>query len=132
MPNDSKLRRVEVGLQDLLPSAAARQAYEDASAALEAGQMVRSLRKSVGLTQEALAEALSVSQARVSAIENGEGRDGPTYAVLKRIAAACNATGPIFAEPIVTGRKGTAPVGKPKVRKSAGMRQSAPAYLKSS
>ncbi|HTQ12271.1 MAG TPA: helix-turn-helix transcriptional regulator [Rhizomicrobium sp.] len=101
MADDMKSRRLEVKLEDLLTTPSARRAFDDANAALEAGDAVRSLRRAAGLTQMQLAEALDVTQARISAIENGEGRDGPSYALLKRIAAACDVTGPIlsFATP---------------------------------
>lgn len=59
------------------------------SAALRAGQAVRSLRKSMGWTQTQLADALGWDQERISNIERGEGTRGPTYDVLQRIAAAC-------------------------------------------
>jgi transcriptional regulator with XRE-family HTH domain len=90
MANEKQLHRVKPSLNELLPTLELREAYEEASAALEAGQLVRALRKRAGLTQQALAERLSMTQARVSAIEAGEGRDGPTYGLLKRIAAACD------------------------------------------
>lgn len=64
---------------------------EDASAALEAGRFVRMLREHAGLTQLELAARLDVSQPRVSAIEAGVGRDGPSYALLRRIVLACEA-----------------------------------------
>jgi transcriptional regulator with XRE-family HTH domain len=89
MANEKQLHSVKPSLNELLPTLELREAYEEASAALEAGRLVRALRKRAGLTQQALAERLSMTQARVSAIEAGEGRDGPTYGLLKRIAAAC-------------------------------------------
>lgn len=89
MSRDKQLHRVKPTLDELLPTSELQEAYEEASAALEAGKLVRALRKTAGLTQQALAERLSVTQARVSAIEAGEGRDGPSYGLLKRIAAAC-------------------------------------------
>jgi transcriptional regulator with XRE-family HTH domain len=90
MPDEKEtFSRVRPTWDDLLPSAADRAAFDDASAALEAGRFVRKLRTAAGLTQTQLAARLDVSQARVSAIETGEGRDGPSYALLKRIVAAC-------------------------------------------
>jgi transcriptional regulator with XRE-family HTH domain len=94
----TKLRRVSPRLDELLPTAAAREAYEDASAALEAGRLVRSFRERSGMTQGQLAERLSISQPRICAIERGEGRDGPSYALLKRIAAACGVEWPLAGE----------------------------------
>ena len=87
-----KLSTVVPTWDELLPTDADKASFNDASASLEAGHYIRNLRKDAGLTQLELAERMNVSQARVSAIENGEGRDGPTYAVLKRVAVACRAT----------------------------------------
>lgn len=85
-----KLSRVQPTLEQLLPRAEQRLAFEEASAALEAGQLVRAARMNAGLTQVELAQRLGVEQPRVSAIEAGRGRDGPSYALLKRIFVACN------------------------------------------
>lgn len=71
-------------------NAGAIAAFENQSASIEAGRAVRRWRTSAGLTQKALAERLEVTQGRVSAIEQGRGREGPSYATLKRIAAACD------------------------------------------
>jgi DNA-binding XRE family transcriptional regulator len=91
MTNKKKLDRVEPSLDELLPTPELHVAFEEASAAFEAGQLVRALREKAGLTQNALAERLNMSQPRVSAIEAGRGRDGPSYALLKRIVIACDA-----------------------------------------
>jgi DNA-binding XRE family transcriptional regulator len=90
MTNKTKSTRVQPKLEDLLPTPELRVAFEEASAALEAGQLVRAMRNKAGLTQVQLAERLKVEQPRISAIEAGRGRDGPSYALLKRIAIACN------------------------------------------
>lgn len=58
--------------------------------AREGAALVRGFREERGWTQKQLAEALGVSQARVSAAEKGGGRDGPSYAFIKRVAAACD------------------------------------------
>lgn len=89
MANDTPLRRVKPTLDELLPTPKLRLAYKE-TAALEAGKYVRALRKEAGLTQSALAARLSITQARISAIESGDGRDGPSYGLLKRIAKACD------------------------------------------
>jgi transcriptional regulator with XRE-family HTH domain len=63
---------------------------EDArNAAREAATFVRRMRLSAGLTQRELAVRLGISQPRVSAMEKGIGTEGPTYLMLKRVAAAC-------------------------------------------
>lgn len=90
MTNKTKLTRVQPKLEELLPASEQRVAFEEASAALEAGQLVRALRKQAGLSQVQLATRLGVEQPRVSAIEAGRGRDGPSYALLKRICVACD------------------------------------------
>jgi len=85
-----KLRRITPVLDELLHSLELKKAYEDASAALEAGRLVRKLRIEAGLTQTALANQLQMSQARVSAIEAGRGRDGPSYGLMKKVVDVCN------------------------------------------
>jgi transcriptional regulator with XRE-family HTH domain len=92
MTNNRKLERVQPKIEDILSTAQQRLAYEEASAALEAGRLVRALREQAGLTQIELARRLDVKQPRVSAIEAGLGRDGPSYALLRRIVVACGAT----------------------------------------
>jgi HTH-type transcriptional regulator / antitoxin HipB len=84
-----RARLVQPQLDELLNTPERRAAFEDASAALEAGRLVRALRERAGLTQTELAAKLGVKQPRVSAIEAGAGRDGPSYALLRRIAIAC-------------------------------------------
>jgi transcriptional regulator with XRE-family HTH domain len=42
-----------------------------------------------GITQDELAQRTALSQPRISQIEKGTGRDGITYAVLRKIAYAC-------------------------------------------
>ena len=83
------LGRRKPDLNELLPTPELRAAYEQASAALEAGRFVRALRRKARLTQDTLAARLAITQERVSAIEAGNGRDGPSYGLLKRIAEAC-------------------------------------------
>ncbi|HVQ08389.1 MAG TPA: helix-turn-helix transcriptional regulator [Allosphingosinicella sp.] len=59
-------------------------------AALRAGTLVRKMRREAGFSQKALADTLGVSQARVSEIEAGAGTQGPTWAIMERIAIACD------------------------------------------
>jgi transcriptional regulator with XRE-family HTH domain len=86
----------DLSFDDFHPSPAARQVYQDTSAAIAAGRLIKSWRKqaagsdgSQGFTQGELAERIGVSQARISEIETGNGRDGPSFALLARIAHAC-------------------------------------------
>lgn len=104
MKNDEPLRHVTPTLNELLPTPKLQKAYEEASAALEAGRYVRAFRKHAGLTQQALAERLSITQARVSAIEAGDGRDGPSYGLLTRIMKACGVSlEPILEKTLLSG-----------------------------
>lgn len=96
-----KITAIEPKLGDLLKTPAALAHYEDATAALEAADLVRSFRADAigrdgkrGITQVELAERLGISQARVSEIERGDGRDGPTYGLLRRIARQCGVDWP--------------------------------------
>ena len=83
-------------VEDLLASQELVQAFDDASAAIEAGHLVRTVRKKAGLSQITLAKRLAISQARVSAIETGVGTEGPTYGLLRRVASACGTSLPIM------------------------------------
>lgn len=82
--------QVHPSVADVLPETADYELFEATSAALEAGSLVRLFRMKAGLSQAALAEKVQVSQARISQIENADGRDGPTYALLRRLAFACD------------------------------------------
>lgn len=59
------------------------------SAAMRAGAMVRRMRKSRGLSQSELATRIGVTQERISEVERGLGPQGPTFALLDRVAKAC-------------------------------------------
>jgi CarD family transcriptional regulator len=63
--------------------------YRLSSAALRAGDMIRTMRKGAGLTQGELAKSLAMTQARISELEVGLGTQGPTWDVMERVAAAC-------------------------------------------
>lgn len=76
-------------------------------APFRAGMLVRQLRNDAGMSQRELGEALGISQARVSEIEAGSGPNGPTWALMERIAKACNreigvlpAAGTVVEQPI--------------------------------
>jgi DNA-binding winged helix-turn-helix (wHTH) protein/DNA-binding XRE family transcriptional regulator len=57
----------------------------------DAARFMKRLRNAVHLTQHELAQRLGISQPRICAMERGIGPEGPTYAMLKRVAAACGA-----------------------------------------
>jgi DNA-binding XRE family transcriptional regulator len=59
------------------------------SAAMRAGDLVRTMRKEAELTQSELAARLGISQARISEIEAGIGSQGPTWDMMERISSAC-------------------------------------------
>jgi transcriptional regulator with XRE-family HTH domain len=58
------------------------------SAAAEAGELVRSMRLAAKMPQRELAQAAGLRQPALSAIERGEGKDGPTYRKLRDLAEA--------------------------------------------
>lgn len=58
------------------------------SAAVEAGDLVRSMRLAANMPQRELAHAAGLRQPALSAIERGEGKDGPTYRTLRDLAEA--------------------------------------------
>jgi transcriptional regulator with XRE-family HTH domain len=63
--------------------------FHEASDAIEAAALIRRIRELIGITQVELAQRLGVSQPRMSYIEKGEGPNGPTYSILKRVVRAC-------------------------------------------
>ena len=69
-----------------------KEAYLERSAAFEAGDLVREMRERGRLTQKELARLVHTSQSHLSEIERGNGLQGPTFSVLRKIAAACNVT----------------------------------------
>lgn len=60
-----------------------------AGASMRAGAMIRRMRVHAGLTQSELAGKLDVTQARVSELEAGVGKNGPSFRLLEQIADAC-------------------------------------------
>jgi len=107
----------EVTVQELLDRAPAKVAkhMSEAEDALEGARLLRMMRKRAGLSQLELAQKLGVKPARISALEKGSGRQGPTYGLLKRVGRACafdfdlsRAIAPLDAD--VT----TLPVGSPQ------------------
>jgi len=63
--------------------------FERADAAQEAALFVRQMREAASLSQHDLAEALDVTQARISEIERGGVPEGISYALLRSVAKAC-------------------------------------------
>lgn len=67
-----------------------RPGFAGSRAIVMAGELVRSLREEANLTQTALAKKAGTTQARISLIEKGTCRSGPSIELLARIAFACN------------------------------------------
>ena len=79
-----------VPLTDLVAEIEAGEGDRDfSSASFRAAMMVRTMRREASLSQRNLASAIGVSQARVSEIEAGLGKHGPSWDVMERIAAVC-------------------------------------------
>lgn len=91
MTDAPKIDSVPISVEDLLRQSApgTREAFERASYALEAAALVRAMRLRAGLSQTEIAARLGVTPPRISAIEKGDGPQGPTYALLKRVARVC-------------------------------------------
>jgi DNA-binding transcriptional regulator YiaG len=70
----------------------AREAFVERSAAFEAGDLVRLMRETAGLTQKQLAQKISTSQSHLSEVERGNGLQGPTFSMLRKVAKACHVT----------------------------------------
>jgi transcriptional regulator with XRE-family HTH domain len=81
-----------VNLEALSPTPEKMGQFREASDALEAAALIRSIRETGRISQAELARRLRISQGRMSIIEKGDGPNGPTYAMLKRVARACGVT----------------------------------------
>jgi transcriptional regulator with XRE-family HTH domain len=80
---------MDVGLEMVLAGSEGRRQAAATAASLRAARLVRRMREAAGLSQVDLAKRLSVNQARISALENGLSRQGPTAATLESVAEAC-------------------------------------------
>ena len=76
--------------------------FEHSLDVLEGAALIREMRELAindaggrGIKQRELAERLGVNPARISELERGTGRDGVSYALLKRIARACRVDWPL-------------------------------------
>jgi DNA-binding XRE family transcriptional regulator len=61
---------------------------DEARAALIAAEFIKTTRKAAHLSQAELAKKVDVTQARISQMEQGESKSGPSLALLAKIAAA--------------------------------------------
>ncbi|RME62581.1 MAG: XRE family transcriptional regulator [Alphaproteobacteria bacterium] len=66
-----------------------RQAARHNAAAIRAGQLLRRARELANLTQAQLAQRVGMPQSKISDLERGIGRYGPTFEVMERVAAVC-------------------------------------------
>jgi transcriptional regulator with XRE-family HTH domain len=57
--------------------------------AKRAGVFLRTMRNAAGLSQAKLGETAGMKQSDISALETGDGKQGPTFDVMARIADAC-------------------------------------------
>src|SRR5271169_6660426 len=82
---------VSFPLEELIRKApdSAREAFVERSAAFEAGDLVRTMREKAHLTQKQLAKRISTSQSHLSEVERGNGLQGPTFSMLRKVAQAC-------------------------------------------
>lgn len=88
--SDTRAKRVSHPIEDIIGSNPEHERnYQIAGDVFEGARIIRAMRNLGGLTQEAVASRLNVSQPQISAMEAGRGTDGVTYRTLKRIARAC-------------------------------------------
>jgi transcriptional regulator with XRE-family HTH domain len=87
-----KADREPVNLEALYETPERMELFREASDAIEAAALIRRTRELVNISQAELARRLGVTQPRMSIIEKGDGPNGPTYAMLKRVARACGVT----------------------------------------
>jgi transcriptional regulator with XRE-family HTH domain len=85
----AKAGKKPVNIEALYATPERAELFREATDALEAASLIRGIRELVEISQAELARRLGVTPARMSTIEKGEGPNGPTYAMLKRVARAC-------------------------------------------
>lgn len=85
-PRGASVKDLMTALEKEHPELAAQ--APGSSAAAEAGDLVRALRLAAKMSQRELAAAAGLQQPALSAIERGEGKDGPTFRKLRDLAEA--------------------------------------------
>jgi transcriptional regulator with XRE-family HTH domain len=85
-PSGASVKDLMTTLEKEHPELAAQ--APSSSAAAEAGDLVRSMRLAAKMSQRELAAAAGLQQPALSAIERGEGKDGPTFRKLRDLAEA--------------------------------------------
>ena len=80
--------KVEIlGLIDQDPEL--REAFERRFFARRAAHLIQAMREDAGITKSELAARMKVEPPRISEVEKGEGRDGPTFRFMCNAAEAC-------------------------------------------
>ena len=74
---------------ELLGNRYYKDAVRERDAVFLAADFIRDSRKKVNLSQVELAKRIGVSQARISELESGRLKHGPSISVLSKIATAC-------------------------------------------
>jgi ribosome-binding protein aMBF1 (putative translation factor) len=78
--------------RELLAIEGTSELIEEERANLQAAELIRDARKAANLSQAALAAKLHVEQSRISQMESGRGKYGPSVVLLERVARACGGT----------------------------------------
>jgi transcriptional regulator with XRE-family HTH domain len=88
--SDARARRVPRPIEEIIGgNPELERNYQTAGDVFEGARIIKEMRELSGLTQEAVASRLNVSQPLISTMESGRGTEGVTYGTLKRIARAC-------------------------------------------
>ena len=74
---------------ELLGNRYYRESVNERDAVFLAADFIRQSRKKVNLSQVELAKRIGVSQARISELESGRLKHGPSISVLSKVASAC-------------------------------------------
>lgn len=87
---EARARRVQRPIEDIINgNPELERNYQNAGDVFEGARIIKAMRELGGLTQEAVASRLNVSQPLISTMESGRGTEGVTYGTLKRIGRAC-------------------------------------------
>ena len=66
-----------------------REAFERRFFARRAAHLIQTMREDAGITKSELAARMKVEPPRITEVEKGEGRDGPTFRFMCNAAEAC-------------------------------------------
>lgn len=93
-----------VELDDLRALFGHDQVGEEMHAAAEAADFLTAVRGQAGLNRRELAARLDVAPPRITEIERGDGRRGPSYDLIKRWGTACGVRIALSIQPLSDGR----------------------------